>query len=83
MRKFTKQQYDTLPHVIMSSDEEWNPRAYDNHIDPKGTPFQAANPEHPHLLPYDDCNALGEYVGQTSISTSILDPMYLKVQRIA
>ena len=33
MRPYTQQEYQNCPHVIMTSDQIWNPRKYDDDID--------------------------------------------------
>ena len=62
MRPFTQSEYDTLPHVIMTSDKVWDPSIFDNDVDPNDGSFLAANPEQLHLLPHDDYNVHGEYI---------------------
>ena len=68
MKRYTQHKYDTLPHVIMTSDQVWDPRAFDSYIDPQDQSFYSANPKDYHLLPYDDYNVKGEYIG-TQAST--------------
>ena len=63
MRRFTKNEYLTLPHVNMTSEQPWDPRLYDNYIDPKSNQYKQANPANMHLLPYDEYNVKGEYIG--------------------
>jgi hypothetical protein len=65
--RYTQEEYDTLPHVIMTSDKEWDPRVFDNDVDPKNTAFYAANPENLHLLPDDEYNVKGEYIGMKTV----------------
>ena len=63
MKPYTHTEYINLPHVILSSEEEWDPRVFDNEIDPESSSFASANPPNLHLLPHDDYNAHGEYIG--------------------
>ena len=63
MRRYTEEEYFKYPHVIMTSDQIWDPRKYDNYIDPKSEKYKAANPINLHLLPHDDYNVEGEYIG--------------------
>ena len=62
LRKFTKIEYQTLPHVVMTSEQPWDPRLYDDYIDPKSNKYLQANPENLHLLPYDEYDVKGEYI---------------------
>ena len=63
MRPYTNKEYEQLPHVIMTSDEEWNPRIFDNEIDPNSSQYQQANPVNRKLLPHEDYDIYGEYIG--------------------
>ena len=40
MRPFTQSEYDTLPHVIMTSDKVWDPSIFDNDVDPNDSSYQ-------------------------------------------
>ena len=68
MRRYSQQEYDTLPHIIMTSDQGWDPRAFDSYIDPFDHTFYASNPKDLHLLPCDDYNVIGEYIGTQATS---------------
>ena len=63
MRRYSQLEYDTLPHVILTSDKIWNPRSYDSQVDPEDPEFYTRNPENLDLLPSDDYNILGEFIG--------------------
>ena len=49
MRPYTHQEYRQCPHVIMTSDQIWDPRKYDNDIDL--AKFKSNIPDDLHLLP--------------------------------
>ena len=61
MRPYTQQEYQDCPHVIMTSDQIWNPRKYDDDIDLIN--FKKAIPEDLHLLPNRDYNLAGQLIG--------------------
>eukprot|EP00532_Pseudo-nitzschia_australis_P001585 CAMPEP_0168196100 /NCGR_PEP_ID=MMETSP0139_2-20121125/20298_1 /TAXON_ID=44445 /ORGANISM="Pseudo-nitzschia australis, Strain 10249 10 AB" /LENGTH=564 /DNA_ID=CAMNT_0008120177 /DNA_START=193 /DNA_END=1883 /DNA_ORIENTATION=+ len=74
LRPFTTKEYDTLPHVIITSDQKWNPTVFDNDIDPSSDQFTSENPPNLHLLPHDDYNILGEYMRATNAT---IDPPHI------
>lgn len=62
MRPFTKAEWKTLPHVMMTSDQVWDPTVFDVNIDPNSASFLASHPEQLHKLPSPDYNTVGEYI---------------------
>jgi hypothetical protein len=70
LRPYTRTEYRELPHVIMTSPEEWNPRIFDNDVDPDSSNFKQANPVNSHLLPHDDYDVRGEYIGAHNVALS-------------
>ena len=69
MRAFTKDEYLSLPHVIMTSELPWDTRLYDNHVDPSSKEYKLAKPENLHLLPYDEYDVRGDYIGVHAAET--------------
>ena len=63
-RRHSQLEFNTLPHTVISSDEQWKPRQHDNEVDPAKPDFCMNNPENHHPLPCDDCDVYGEHVGQ-------------------
>eukprot|EP00531_Pseudo-nitzschia_arenysensis_P008891 CAMPEP_0116125882 /NCGR_PEP_ID=MMETSP0329-20121206/6042_1 /TAXON_ID=697910 /ORGANISM="Pseudo-nitzschia arenysensis, Strain B593" /LENGTH=1908 /DNA_ID=CAMNT_0003619941 /DNA_START=154 /DNA_END=5877 /DNA_ORIENTATION=+ len=63
MRTYTRTEFKKLPHVIMTSDQVWDPRVYDNRVSPNDQSYKQANPKNLHLLPHDDYDVKGEYIG--------------------
>ena len=63
MRPFTNKEYETLPHVIMTSSQPWDPRMYDNYVDPESNTYKQVKEQNLHLLPHDEYNVKGEYIG--------------------
>lgn len=60
IRPHTDDEFNSLPHVIMTSDEPWDPRCFDAKC--KSDPNQQS-PHLRHLLPDPDCDLTGECVG--------------------
>ena len=63
----------------MTSDQKWDPRVFDNEVDPSGSLFISANPPNLHLLLHDDYNILGDCInaqttGITGLVTSLSSP---------
>ena len=67
MRAFSDTEYDTLPHVILTSEEPWNPREYDSLIDPNSKEYTSVKPQDLHLLPYDEYNVKGDLIKLNSL----------------
>ena len=63
MRRYSQHEYDTLPHVILTSDQVWNPRSYDSAVDPEDLDFYMMNPANLHPLPNNEYDIMGEYIG--------------------
>ena len=61
MRPYTHQEYQQCPHVIMTSDQIWDPRKYDSDIDM--AKFKSSIPDDLHLLPNTDYNMIGQFIG--------------------
>ena len=74
MQKYTQHEYDTLPHVILTSDQAWNPRSCDKTIDPEDPRFYELNLENLDLLPNDSYNIVGEYIGNQAIANPSISP---------
>ena len=53
MRPFTDEEWNTLPHIEMTSPEQWDPRKFDE-IDMEK--FKESIPNDFHLLPNKDYN---------------------------
>lgn len=62
MRKFTPEEYQNLPHVIMTSDKEWDPTIFDTDVDPNSMLSTTSLPQQLHMLPHADYDLQGEYV---------------------
>jgi hypothetical protein len=60
MRPYTDDEYSSLPHVIMTSPQVWDPRIFDDIIDPNEA--TTILPEQLHKLPHQDYDVRGEYV---------------------
>ena len=71
MRSFTDEEYLKLPHVIMTSDKEWDPTVFDQHYDIQSMSKQL--PQELHLLPHKDYDLTGEYVHQLRITDDNLE----------
>ena len=63
MRSYTEEEFHTLPHAIMTSEKEWDPRVFDNLIDPADPNYNAMKKPNHKLLPYDDYDVSGECIG--------------------
>ena len=66
MRPFTTEEYERLPKVIMTSEEKWDPRTYDNYVNPNDSSYKVAKPQRLDLLPYDEYDVKGDYIGANS-----------------
>ena len=64
MRRCTDEEFDTSPHVILTSNEQWNPREHDKQSNPDDADFMLKNPANHHLLPHCNHDARGEHTGQ-------------------
>lgn len=53
----------------MTSEQVQEPRMYDNYVDPNSAKYKQANPKNLHLLPYDEYDVKGEYIGANSTET--------------
>ena len=60
MRKFDAEEYANLPHVIMTSDKEWDPTVLDNQLG--DTLLGEDLPDDLHKLPHQDYGLTGDYV---------------------
>ena len=60
MKPYAEEQYNSLPHVIMTSEKEWDPRIFDNMIDPTDPGYNAVKRPNRKLLPHDDYNVKGD-----------------------
>ena len=58
MRPFTAQEYESLPHVIMTSDKKWDPSIFDSDNEPTDESF----PPDLDQLPTKDYDVQGEYI---------------------
>ena len=82
IKPFTDREYATLPHVIMTSDQDWDPSVLDSPVDDTGP--STAGGDVPNI--HDNFNQYGEYmdryvVTMADISDDILEerllPSYL------
>ena len=66
MRPYTAHEYAIIPHVIMTSDQDWDPSYSDNEIDPAD----------PSFYENTDYNVHGEYIHafQANVPVSIPAP---------
>ena len=56
MRPFTDDEYNSLPHVIMTSDQIWDPRIFDD----SDTPYDITSlPTFPHQHPHKNYDLRG------------------------
>ena len=62
MRPYTKHEYATIPHVMMTSNKPWNPSYCDNDIDPAYPSFYNNTLNLIQSLPHEDYNVHGEYI---------------------
>ena len=60
MRPYTDQEWDTLPHVILSSDLEWDPSVLDHVMDDDENWFDALE-DTPTFIGDDNFNEYGDY----------------------
>ena len=72
MRRCTDAEFDSLPNIVPTSDEVWNPRQCNKETSADDTDFMSNNPTNHHLLPCDDCNAKGECIGNPTEHTEAL-----------
>ena len=63
MRPYTEEEFHTLPYVIMTSEKEWDPRVFDNLIDPTDPNYNAVKRPNHKLLQHDDYDVNREYIG--------------------
>ena len=77
MRPYTDSEWDTLPHVILTADSDWDPTVLDNDLADDDEWFDAVSdmPEDPVNTPFDQ---FGDYrhthiVTEAFLSNSILD----------
>ena len=52
MRRYTEKEYDKLPHVIMTSDKEWDPSIFDRDVDPNDPALMGEMTDNLHQLPH-------------------------------
>ena len=72
MRAYTTDEYNTYPHVIMTSDKEWDPTLFDNEVDPTDPSFIENTPNLLQLLHHEDYDVKGEYMrahGSSHVAT--------------
>eukprot|EP00536_Pseudo-nitzschia_multiseries_P014229 jgi/Psemu1/214147/e_gw1.674.34.1 len=76
MRKYTSAEFASLPHVIMTSDQHWNPSVLDNAYTPQDDTFIQKYPPVSTSLPYQDYDEFGALrdinIGTSSTVTSFL-----------
>ena len=63
MRPFTDEEFDTLPHVILTADENWDPRVNDHKISDGDTYYDAME-THSEVIdqsPFDEVGNLKDY----------------------
>eukprot|EP00536_Pseudo-nitzschia_multiseries_P019673 jgi/Psemu1/62259/gm1.62259_g len=76
MRKYTSAEFASLPHVIMTSDQHWNPSVLDNAYTPQDDTFIQKYPPVSTSLPYQDYDEFGAIrdinIGTSSTVTSFL-----------
>ena len=58
MIPFTTQDYESLPHVIMTSDKKWDPSIFDSDNKPTDDSF----PRNLDQLPTEDYDVQGEHI---------------------
>ena len=74
MRKFTAKEWKEYPHVIMTSDCDWDPTICDRDID--FTTYFQQTPDQLHMLPHKDYDLKGEYIRtNTTILTNNHDDL--------
>eukprot|EP00536_Pseudo-nitzschia_multiseries_P011895 jgi/Psemu1/30428/gm1.30428_g len=59
MRKYTTDEFNALPHVIMKSDKHWDPSVLDTIISAKDETFLQKYPPQPQQLPYPTYDEYG------------------------
>jgi ribosomal protein L16 Arg81 hydroxylase len=64
MRPYTDVEYGSLPHVILISDVDWDPRVLDFDNDDNNNLYDAISDKVNHSKLFK--NAFGDYKGQTS-----------------
>ena len=75
MRPYTDSEWNSLPHVIMTSDATWDPTVLDNTIDDNETWFDAVDSHtHPTALSlFDECGRYKFCLQNNSISIDLMD----------
>ena len=68
MRSFTDDEYQKLPHVIMTSDKDWDPTVFDKHYDINALAKQMS--QELHLLPHKDYDLTGEYIHHHEVTSN-------------
>jgi hypothetical protein len=63
MRPYTDVEYESLPHVILTSDIDWNPRVLDFDIDDDDDWYDVISDNVNHSELFD---AFGDYKGPTT-----------------
>jgi hypothetical protein len=63
MRPYTDSEYETLPHVILTSDVDWDPRIMDFNIEDDDDWYDAISDNVNHSELFD---AFGDYKGRTT-----------------
>ena len=62
MRPFSQKEYKELPHVIMTSDKEWDPGKYDAIVNPNDIFAVDHFGDQLHMLPHKDYDLQGECI---------------------
>ena len=74
MRRYTTEEYSSLPHVIFTSDKEWDPTLLDIDVDPNNPTFLLNNPDSLHMLPHPDYDLSGEPIEVNNSTISSFQP---------
>eukprot|EP00536_Pseudo-nitzschia_multiseries_P015565 jgi/Psemu1/43065/gm1.43065_g len=76
MRKYTSEEFACLPHVVMTSDQHWDPSILDSAYTPQDDTFIQKYPPLATSLPYQDYDEFGALrdinIGTSSAITSFL-----------
>ena len=66
MRPFTNHEYESLPHVTMTSDKEWDPSIFDSDNEPTDDSF----PPDLNQLPTEDYDVQDKYIRATQVTNN-------------
>jgi hypothetical protein len=76
-RPYTDSEWNTLPHVVLTSDTEWHPSVLDNNLDDDEEWYDALSD-----LPADPTNQLldqfGNYRQRTIVNRHVITPLVLE-----